>query len=231
MHSPQNHSIHISVVPWNPALPETNIAPQNERLDYYFPIGEAYFQGAFAVSFRKGRFLSVIRHLQRALGFTETHQQKDKIWSLNSVTLVFSTDVCSRLKKQLSQSETIVTKIVVDSLFRFFMGVTIPIRKKIWGCETIETCNSPPPKGPKFVGDWGGITQPNGISCVESLENQGQRKTWTTLGRILCATTTFWILLKKWFNRHNQLSSYSLVIEYTNIKNSVTTFRSPGLKT
>ena len=26
-------------------LPETNIAPQDGRLEYYFPIGEAYFQG------------------------------------------------------------------------------------------------------------------------------------------------------------------------------------------
>ncbi len=26
-------------------LPETNIAPENEWLEFYFPIGEAYFQG------------------------------------------------------------------------------------------------------------------------------------------------------------------------------------------
>ena len=26
-------------------LPETNIAPENGWLEYYFPIGEAYFQG------------------------------------------------------------------------------------------------------------------------------------------------------------------------------------------
>ena len=26
-------------------LPETNIAPTNGWLEYYFPIGEAYFQG------------------------------------------------------------------------------------------------------------------------------------------------------------------------------------------
>ena len=26
-------------------LPETNIAPKNGWLEYYFPIGEAYFQG------------------------------------------------------------------------------------------------------------------------------------------------------------------------------------------
>ena len=26
-------------------LPETNIAPGNGWLEYYFPIGEAYFQG------------------------------------------------------------------------------------------------------------------------------------------------------------------------------------------
>ena len=29
----------------NPTLPETNIAPTNGWLEYYFPIGEAYFQG------------------------------------------------------------------------------------------------------------------------------------------------------------------------------------------
>ena len=26
-------------------LPETNIAPKNGWLEYYFPVGEAYFQG------------------------------------------------------------------------------------------------------------------------------------------------------------------------------------------
>ena len=32
---------------WKPrvTLPETNIAPTNGWLEYYFPIGEAYFQG------------------------------------------------------------------------------------------------------------------------------------------------------------------------------------------
>ena len=34
-------------------LPKTNIAPTNGWLEYYFPIGEAYFQGQ-AVSFREG---------------------------------------------------------------------------------------------------------------------------------------------------------------------------------
>ncbi len=28
-----------------PTLPETNIAPKNGWLEYYFPIGKAYFQG------------------------------------------------------------------------------------------------------------------------------------------------------------------------------------------
>ncbi len=28
-----------------PTLPETKIAPKNEWLEYYFPLGEAYFQG------------------------------------------------------------------------------------------------------------------------------------------------------------------------------------------
>ncbi len=30
---------------WINTLPETNIAPENGWLEYYFPIGEAYFQG------------------------------------------------------------------------------------------------------------------------------------------------------------------------------------------
>ena len=30
---------------WLSTLPETNIAPENGWLEYYFPIGEAYFQG------------------------------------------------------------------------------------------------------------------------------------------------------------------------------------------
>ena len=38
-------------------LPETNIAPKNGWLEYYFPIGEAYFQGQ-AVSFREGNPLT-----------------------------------------------------------------------------------------------------------------------------------------------------------------------------
>ena len=41
------------VVPWLPfTLPETNIAPKNGWLEYYFPIGEAYFQGLCLVSGR-----------------------------------------------------------------------------------------------------------------------------------------------------------------------------------
>ena len=37
-------------------LPEPNskFAPKNGWLEYYFPIGMAYFSGAFAVSFREG---------------------------------------------------------------------------------------------------------------------------------------------------------------------------------
>ena len=30
---------------WTNTLPKTNIAPTNGWLEYYFPIGEAYFQG------------------------------------------------------------------------------------------------------------------------------------------------------------------------------------------
>ena len=37
-------------------LPETNIAPKNGWLEYYFPIGEAYFQGR-TVSFREGNYM------------------------------------------------------------------------------------------------------------------------------------------------------------------------------
>ncbi len=29
---------------WSYTLPETNIAPENGWLEYYFPIGKAYFQ-------------------------------------------------------------------------------------------------------------------------------------------------------------------------------------------
>ena len=36
-------------------LPETNIAPENGWLEYYFPIGKPYFQGR-TVSFREGMF-------------------------------------------------------------------------------------------------------------------------------------------------------------------------------
>ena len=43
-------------------LPETNIAPGNGWLEYYFPIGEAYFRGY--VSFRECIFLFFF-----ALGF------------------------------------------------------------------------------------------------------------------------------------------------------------------
>ncbi len=39
---------------WPPTLPETNIAPKNGWLEYYFPIGEAHFQG-WNVSFREGK--------------------------------------------------------------------------------------------------------------------------------------------------------------------------------
>ena len=42
------------LLPGGSTLPETNIAPENGWLEYYFHIGEAYFQGQ-AVSFREGR--------------------------------------------------------------------------------------------------------------------------------------------------------------------------------
>ena len=37
---------------WEGTLPETNIAPKNGWLEYYFPIGDACSQGRF-VSFRE----------------------------------------------------------------------------------------------------------------------------------------------------------------------------------
>ena len=49
-------------------LPETNIAPKNGWLEYYFPIGEAYFQGQ-TVSFREGRYFEGLEFLV-ASGFT-----------------------------------------------------------------------------------------------------------------------------------------------------------------
>ena len=47
-------------------LPETNIAPKNGWLEYYFPIGEAYSQGH--VSFREGRWWFQILCSPRSLG-------------------------------------------------------------------------------------------------------------------------------------------------------------------
>ena len=44
--SPGNCTGHMNT------LPETNIAPKNGWLEYYFPFGMAYFQGL--VSFREG---------------------------------------------------------------------------------------------------------------------------------------------------------------------------------
>ncbi len=39
-----------------PTLPETNLAPKNGWLEYYFPVGDAYFQ-VRTVSFREGTHL------------------------------------------------------------------------------------------------------------------------------------------------------------------------------
>ena len=49
-------------------LPETNIAPKNGWLEYYFPIGKAYFQGR-TVSFREG---TVGVFFQGQTGFTSS---------------------------------------------------------------------------------------------------------------------------------------------------------------
>ena len=44
-------------------LPETNIAPKNGWLEYYCPIGEAYFQGR-TVSFREGKCICIyVKHM------------------------------------------------------------------------------------------------------------------------------------------------------------------------
>ncbi len=48
----------------NYTLPKTNIAPTNGWLEYYFPIGEAYFQGQ-TVSFREGKRFNPITIFQR----------------------------------------------------------------------------------------------------------------------------------------------------------------------
>ena len=52
-HGAQNHeyiegyspTIDVFSIYNNCTLPETNIAPKNGWLEYYLPIGEAYFQG------------------------------------------------------------------------------------------------------------------------------------------------------------------------------------------
>ena len=43
-------------------LPETNITPENGWLEYYFPIGKAYFQGR-TVSFREGKLLGKLLNI------------------------------------------------------------------------------------------------------------------------------------------------------------------------
>ena len=45
-------------------LPETNIDPENGWLEYYFPIGKAYFQGQ-TVSFRECTIFSSLRIIFR----------------------------------------------------------------------------------------------------------------------------------------------------------------------
>ena len=52
------------------ALSETNIAPKNVWLEYYFPIGEAYFQMQ-NVSFRVGRSQNFARNI---LQFSAGHR-------------------------------------------------------------------------------------------------------------------------------------------------------------
>ena len=55
--------------PHGSTLPETNIAPENQWLEDYFPFGEAYFQG---------RLLLVSGRVKKAgFWFSETHSHED----------------------------------------------------------------------------------------------------------------------------------------------------------
>ena len=56
-------------------LPETNIAPENGWLEYYFPIGMAYFQ-VRTVSFREGRVYS---YESKTAKTAHTYQDRQKI--------------------------------------------------------------------------------------------------------------------------------------------------------
>ena len=49
-------------------LPETNIAPENGWLEYYFPFGMGYFQWR-AVSFREGSFTRFLIHSSFGISF------------------------------------------------------------------------------------------------------------------------------------------------------------------
>ena len=53
----------VSWLTWSHNLPETNIAPKNGCLEYYFPIGDAYFQGLCHVSFRES-YIRVSNNIQ-----------------------------------------------------------------------------------------------------------------------------------------------------------------------
>ena len=54
MYTPENERLEpkITRLKRKTTLPETNIAPENGWLEYYFPIGMAYFSGAMLVSGR-----------------------------------------------------------------------------------------------------------------------------------------------------------------------------------
>ena len=58
-------------------LPQTNIAPKNGWLEYYFPIGEAYFQGQCHVSFREGKCLHPSMHSGLDLSVSDSSTFQD----------------------------------------------------------------------------------------------------------------------------------------------------------
>ena len=80
-HEPRNIAIsftHLFEVP--STLPETNIAPKNGWLEYYFPIGEAYFQ-VRTVSFREGIWMILLLYSFLTFHITNTQSPwKSLVW-------------------------------------------------------------------------------------------------------------------------------------------------------
>lgn len=113
-------------------------------------------------------------------------------------------------KKQLSQSETDLDKILANSLFQLFNiihGCHHTQSEAFWGLPANHwnPCNSPPQRARSL--------SETGVVSLESLENQ--RRTWTTLRMPLCGSNISDVFFKNDPNncRHNQFSSYSLVIQ------------------